>query len=99
MRYYSKIDEGHLDPEDSGGYPTYWLEINAAGDANRQLIVYPNGKVFSYDELHLQDQFGALAIMVIDGDENWWEPYQITKKEFMDKWNSHLPLNRSTYLR
>ena len=98
-RYDSKIDESDLNSEDNGEHPTFWLEVNAADDATRQLVVYPNGKAFSYDRLHLQDSYGALCISVVDGDEDWWEAYKITKEKSSKKWNSHSPLNRSTNLR
>ncbi len=94
MGYYSKIGEGYPDPEGDWGDPTYWLEINEDGDAERELAIYPNGKVLSYDREHRNDAFGALAIMVVDGDEDWWAPYEITKEEFEEKWRSHAPMNR-----
>ena len=52
MRYYRITDEGYHDPDDDWGDPTYWLEINEAGDAERQLEIYPNGNVLIYDRTH-----------------------------------------------
>jgi hypothetical protein len=94
MRYLRKVDEGYHAPGKSWGDPTYWLEVNADGNAERQLEEYPNGNVLSYDRSHVEDDYGALGIMVIDGDEGWWEPYEITQVEFEVKWRAHTPMNR-----
>jgi hypothetical protein len=85
MRYFRIKDEGHH-LADWGGDPTYWLEVNARGDAERELAVYPNGNVLLYDRAHQKDEYGALSIMVIDGNDEWWAPYEITKHEFEEQW-------------
>lgn len=93
MRYYSKIDEGIHE----WGDPPYYLEINAEGHAERQLAIYPDDKVISCDRTHEEDEFGALAIMVVDGvdgNEEWWEQYKISKDKFEETWQSHKPCNR-----
>ena len=94
MRYF-KITAGGGYHRDWGGDPTCWLEVNEAGDAERQLETYPNGNVLSYDRTHQDDEYGALAVMVVDGDEDWWEQYKSTKDEFEQAWQTHSPLNRT----
>jgi hypothetical protein len=88
MRYYKVVDEGYHDPSENWGDPTYWLEVNARGDAERELVIYPNGKVNHYDRAHPEDEYGALGIMVVDGNEAWWKPYEITKEEFEEQWRA-----------
>jgi hypothetical protein len=94
VTHFKIVDEGNRSTE-WGGDPTYWLEVNDDGHAERQIEQYPNGNVISYDRMHDQDEFGALAIMVVDGDETFWRSYEITKDEFENEWRTHLPLNRS----
>ncbi len=95
MRYFRITDEGyHARGVNWGGDPTYWLEVNVRGDAERELQVYPNGNVLRYDRAHEKDEYGALSIMVIDGDEAFWAPYEITQDEFEEQWRAHPPLNR-----
>ena len=93
MRYFKVIDEAY--PRDWGGPPTFWLEVNGLGDAERQLEIYPNGNVLSYDRSHSIDDYGALSVMVIDGDETWWQQYEISQESFVATWNAHQPLNRT----
>ena len=85
MRYFRIKDEGHH-LADWGGDPTYWLEVNERGDAERELAVYPNGNVLRYDRAHEKDEYGALSMMVIDGNDEWWAPYEITKDKFEEQW-------------
>ena len=93
MRYFKITDEGyHL--QNWGGDPVYWLEVNGQGHAERQLEKYPNGNVLSYDRTHLEDEYGALAILVIDGDPGFWAPHEITRDEFEHEWRCHCPMNR-----
>jgi hypothetical protein len=93
MRYFKIRGEGcYL--EDWGGDPVYWLEVNVRGDAERQVEKYPNGNVLSYDRTHLGDEYGALAIVVVDGDPEFWEPHEISREEFEQEWLSHRPMNR-----
>ena len=94
MLYLKIVDEGNYSTE-WGGDPTYWFEVNVGGDAERQIEQYPNGNVISYDRTHDQDTYGALAVMVVDGDEDFWMSYAITKNEFEHTWHIHKPLNRS----
>jgi hypothetical protein len=88
MRYYRKVDEGPEQVE-AGGDPTYYLEVNERGDAERQVMIYPNGLVRAYDRDHPEDEHGALAIMVVDGGDAWWQPYVVTREEFEDVWRVH----------
>jgi hypothetical protein len=95
MRYFRKTDEGYqARGVNWGGDPTYWLEVNDHGDAERELQGYPNGYVLCYDRLHEQDEYGALSVMVIDGDEDLWTRCEITKDEFQEQWRAHSPCNR-----
>ena len=96
MMKYLKITTGGGYHKDWNGDPTYWLEVNEDGDAERQLEKYPNGNMISYDKTHQQDNYGALAVMVIDGDADFWKPYEITEDEFEREWCIHSPLNRKT---
>jgi hypothetical protein len=90
-RYFRRVDEGIH----AWGDPVYWLEVNEAGDAERQIVEYPNGNVLSYDRAHEEDDHGALGIMVIDGDEDGWAPWSITAAEFAERWRDHRPINRT----
>jgi hypothetical protein len=92
MMYFKIVDEGEH-TTDWGGDPTYWLEVNEQGHAERQIERYPNGNVVSYDRTHEQDDYGALGVMVVDGDEGFWASYAISKDEFEQEWRTHLPLN------
>src|SRR5579872_6379534 len=95
MRYFRITSESyHAGGVNWGGDPTYWLEVNDLGDADRELQVYPNGRVLRYDRAHNRDEFGALSVMVIDGDEEFWAHYEITRDEFEERWRAHAPLNR-----
>jgi len=88
MRYYRKVDDG-CESVEGGGDPTYYLEVNDRGDAEREVIIYPNGLVRAYDRDHPEDDHDALAMMVVDGDDDWWRPYSISHEEFEDAWHTH----------
>src|SRR2546421_2944434 len=92
MRYFKTIGEG-FHTGVYWGEATYWLEVNDRGDAERELQVYPNGNVLRYDREHPGDRYGALDIMVVDGDEEAWAEYQITREEFEEQWRTHAPMN------
>jgi hypothetical protein len=95
MRYFRRTDEGHhARGVNWGGDPTYWLEVNERGDAERELQVYPNGNVLRYDRAHPRDEYGGLAVMVVDGDEVVWVAYEVTREEFEEQWRAHAPPNR-----
>jgi hypothetical protein len=90
MRYFRTVDEGyHRAGVNWGGNPTYWLEVNDRGHADRELQVYPNGNVLRYDREHPGDEYGALSLMVVDGDEDSWVPFAITRDEFEQAWRAH----------
>lgn len=94
MKYYRRIDEGYHAPGEEWGDPTYWVEVNERGDSERQIEIYPNARVHSYDRTHDQDEHGGRGIMVVDGNEEWWRPYEITREKFEAQWRAHSPLNR-----
>jgi hypothetical protein len=73
---------------------TFWFEVSVDGDANRQLQTFPNGYILSYDADHPVDAYDGLQQMVVDGDAEWWEPYEITPEAFAAEWGMHLPVNR-----
>ena len=93
MRYYKRIDEGRHIGTNWGGDPTYWLEVNERGDADRELQVYPNGNVLRYDRNHPRDSYGALAEMVVDGGEEEWMAYEISPDDFEEQWRTLVPVN------
>ena len=78
--------------------PTYWLELNSDGNAERQISEYPNGNILSYDEDHLEDEFDGLALMVMledtDPSKGYWAGTEITKEDFEARWAEHVPMNR-----
>jgi hypothetical protein len=73
---------------------TFWFEIDTDGDAARQIQIFPNGYILSYDANHLYDEYDGLKQMVIDGDAAWWEQYHITQNAFDAEWARHHPVNR-----
>jgi len=81
------------------GTITFWFEINESGHADRQIEFYANGNSLSYDQTHESDKYGGLQEMIVDGDEEWWAPYAISKEEFEQAWNSHVGMNRDPVLR
>jgi hypothetical protein len=93
MRYINITDEG-MHSHDWGGDPTYWMEIDEWGDAERQIEQYPNGNVISYDSIYRGDDHSELSLMAIDGDEIWWQPHFIPQEEFERAWREHRPINR-----
>jgi hypothetical protein len=97
VRYYRiTLDEAYdwLASEWGGG-PTFWFEINHLGDANRQIARYPNGNTLSYDPTYEDDEYNGLQIMVVDGDEDNWAQYGISKDEFEQEWSHHIAMNRT----
>jgi len=94
VRYFRITgSEGWLGSEWEGK-PTYWFEINEQGDAERQIVHYPNGNTLSYDTSYCEDEYEGLQVMVVDGDEEFWIPYTITKEVFELEWNTHMAMNR-----
>lgn len=88
LRYFKTVDEAN---HELGGEATYYLEVDERGDAVRQAMIYPNGRVTRYSEAHPEDEWGALAVMVVDGDEDWWEPRAISSDEFERVWQDTAP--------
>jgi predicted double-glycine peptidase len=89
---YYKISVEHI-ISDWGREPTFWLEVNMDGDAVRQVVIFPNGNVLKYDLFHQIDEYDALQQMVVDGDEEWWKEYIISRDEFEQIWNTHTSIN------
>ncbi len=95
MRYFRRTDEGYHAPGAGwGGDPTYWLEVNERSDAERPMEVYPNGNVLRHDRAHPGDEYGALGVMVIDGDEEGWAASEVSREEFEEQRRARAPLNR-----
>jgi hypothetical protein len=96
VRYYTITLENAYDrfTDAWGGAPTYWFEINAQGDANRQIVTYPDGTTLSYDPSYPDDVYNGLQQMVVDGDAAWWEMYRITATAFQVTWQEYVHMNR-----
>ncbi len=77
-----------------GNTCTFWFEIDPVGDATRQIQIFPNGYILSYDVTHPDDAYDGLQQMVVDGDATWWQSYQITREAFVAEWERHVPVNR-----
>jgi hypothetical protein len=88
MRYFKRVDEGN---HSFGGEATYFLEVDEDGDATRQVEVYPGGQVLRYSASHAQDEHGALAVRPVDGDDEAWAAYAITRDEFERVWKETTP--------
>lgn len=92
MRYYRVTVEEGIE----WGATTYWFEVNEQGHAARQINYYANGNSLSYDQTHEHDDYSGLQEMVVDGDDEWWIEYTISKEEFELEWQSHNGMNRNT---
>jgi hypothetical protein len=92
MRYYCITTTNKDDTW--GDTCIWWFEINDNGDANRQIQTFSNSYTISYDVTYPDDDYDGLQQMVVDGDEDWWQAYQITEDEFNQQWQAHNPVNR-----
>jgi hypothetical protein len=84
------------DPEtDSWGTSSYFFETDKKGDVLKQIIIFENGKILKYSNLHLEDAFGGLTDQDLELDDdgqdmgdNGYEP--ITKTAFYQIWNTSI---------
>ncbi|AFZ23484.1 hypothetical protein Cylst_1182 [Cylindrospermum stagnale PCC 7417] len=93
-KYYKWFwDEAFGGDYDAWGTSTYFMEIGIDLYANRQLEVYENGNVLSYDGSHHADNFGRLCDQRLgDGDI---QEFEISKAEFEQVWQTKIPINRA----
>ena len=87
LRYYKRQWEETTGDSltDSWGTSYFYLETDDLGYIQRQLQVFKNGQVLKYDTTYLEDKFGGLSEAALGED---FEPYQITKDEFEQRWTS-----------
>ncbi|MGW4426022.1 hypothetical protein [Streptosporangium sp. NPDC004631] len=67
-------------------------DIDDAGTAHQQVIVYANGVVLAYDDEHDEDEYGAL--MYADFDLEEFSPFEITRRECFDELAQFKLINR-----
>ncbi|OUL34153.1 hypothetical protein BV372_14445 [Nostoc sp. T09] len=75
------------------GTSTYFMEVGHDLYAVRQIEIYENGNILSYDRSHLTDDYGMLCDKQFN-EEDLLE-FAITKAEFEQIWNTKIPINRS----
>jgi hypothetical protein len=87
LRYFKRSwDETTGDPKtDDWGTAVYYFETDAQGDVLKQIVFYQNGKTLKYSNLHLEDEFGGLAVQALDLTDSGY--ISIDKKEFFTLWN------------
>jgi hypothetical protein len=92
-KYYKWFwDECFTGDYDAWGTSTYFMEIGIDLYASRQIEVYENGNVLTYDSNHLADNFGMLCDQRLsDGN---LEEFEISKAEFDQVWFTKTPINR-----
>jgi hypothetical protein len=94
MRYFKRPwDEDRGDEYASWGTSIWYFEVNDQWEVLRQLEVYESGTILAYDASHLEDRYGMLADQELPPEE--MPPFEITKAEFEQAWNSARPLNRT----
>jgi hypothetical protein len=92
-KYYKWFwDESFEGDYDQWGTSTYFMEVGTDLYAARQLEVYENGNVLSYDGSHNVDDFGMLCDQRIS-DSNIQE-FEISQGEFEEVWQTKTPINR-----
>ncbi len=95
-RYFKyRWEETRGDKFDHWGFSTWYCETNEELYALRQIEVYDNGNVLTYDEQHLDDEFGKLGEKQIEFQElKESNVLEISKDEFEEKWSTLKALNR-----
>jgi hypothetical protein len=93
MKYYKWFWSVPLGGDfDAWGTSTYFLEIGEGAYTHRQIEVYENGNVLSYDKKHVSDDYGRLSDKPIVDDH--LEEFEISEAEFEQVWTSQIPMNR-----
>jgi hypothetical protein len=95
MKYYKRIYSEVIQRfhKDWTAVDTYYFEVDENNYAIKQIVKQYDGKVFKYDEQHLQDENGGLAEGALDLQEVQYE--KIEKEEFYELWNTNFT---NTYL-
>lgn len=92
-KYYKWFwDECFSGDYDHWGTSTYFMEIGLDLYADRQLEVYENGNVLSYDGSHVTDDFGRLCDQRLGHGDI--QEFEISKAEFEQVWQTNQPINR-----
>jgi hypothetical protein len=92
LRYFRRHwAENRGDRYSGWGEATYFLETDGQLYPTRQMEVYENGTVLKYDSPEREDDYGFLSYVQLDAGE--FAPFEITKEEFEDAWNSRVAIN------
>ena len=93
MKHYRRPwDEPRGDQFDEWGTSVWYFEVGDDDVVLRQIEVYENGTVITYDADHPHDDYGGLSQVPLDPDE--FAPFRISAVEFENVWDSTTPLNR-----
>lgn len=85
-RYYRRRwDERRGDERATWGPATYWFEVGATRDPERQVEQYDGGQQLVYGPDHLEDEHGMLAAGRPDETEDW-DPWEVSHEEFETAW-------------
>jgi hypothetical protein len=94
MRYYHQPwNERRGDEYDNWGTSTWYFEVGEDKWVSRQIEIYENGTVLHYDQKYLEDQYGFLSDMQVDG-KHLVDFVEITAGQFEEVWSSRPPFNR-----
>ncbi len=81
-------DESRGDSYDAWGPATYWFEVDDGLVPLRQIETYDGGQRLLYDQLHIEDDYGSLATVSLegwDGGDPW--AFEVTRAEFDAEWS------------
>ena len=76
------------------GTCTFYFETDDNLWPVRQIEVYENGTVLSYDEFHLMDEYGRLADQPFTLSLAGLDEFEIDAGEFEHVWDTYTPSNR-----
>jgi hypothetical protein len=95
MNYYKYVLSEAVGEAKWGG-GTFLYEVGEDRWAVRQLEIFEDGIVLSYDASHDDDQFGFLADQRFPDDREgeYYRQYEISKAEFEQAWRTFNPVNR-----
>jgi hypothetical protein len=71
---------------DDWGTSFYYFQTDKAGNVLKQMVIYDNGKILKYSNLHTEDAFGGLATQDLDLSDAEYAP--LSKNAFFDLWNT-----------
>ena len=71
MNYYKRDWDETTGSEltDGWGTSTFYFETDEEGEVTRQMQVFKNGKILKYDTKYIEDRFGGLSEVSLDGEE------------------------------